>query len=116
MKILIVDDSPLLRAILKDCLTGAGYEVCEAGSCLEAEQQFKSFHPEIVIKDLYMPEWDAIDSILFFKKLDSNVKIVICSTGSSRTTIIEGLKAGAHDFILKPIDKDQIVATIKKLA
>lgn len=116
MKILVVDDSPLLRAILKDFLIEAGYEVLEAGTHQEAYQRFNQFHPEVVIKDLFMPEWDGIESIHFFKQLDSKVKIVICSTSSSKDTIVEGLRAGAHDFFLKPINKSDVINTIKRLA
>jgi two-component system chemotaxis response regulator CheY len=115
VKILIVDDSPLARAILKDFLVEAGYEVYAAGTIMEAGNQFNQLHPEVVIKDLYMPGWDAIESIRFFKELDSKVKIIICSTGSSRNIIVEGLKAGAHDFILKPLNKINILNTLKRL-
>jgi two-component system, chemotaxis family, chemotaxis protein CheY len=116
VKILIVDDSPLVRAILKDFLVDAGYEVFEAKTCLEAGNQFNQQHPQVVIKDLYMPEWDVIDSIRFFKDLDSNVKIIICSTISSGDIIVEGLKAGAHDFMLKPLNRTNVLNTIKRLA
>lgn len=116
MKILIVDDSSLVRAILKDFLQEEGYEVLEAGNYLEAQTQFTQNHPEIIIKDLYMPEWDAIESIYYFKNLDSKVKIILCSTGSSKDTIMEGLKAGAQDFIMKPLVKSQVLASVKRLA
>ncbi|MGE5580992.1 MAG: response regulator [Bacillota bacterium] len=116
MKILIVDDSPLLRTILRDYLLEAGHEVFEAGTCAEAGDRFQRFHPEVVFKDLFMPEWDAIESIRFFKKLNDQVKIVICSTNSAKITILEALKAGAHDFLLKPLDKNQVLSTLKRLA
>jgi Response regulator containing CheY-like receiver, AAA-type ATPase, and DNA-binding domains len=116
VKILIVDDSPLVRAILKDFLVDAGYEVFEAGTFSEADSQFSQIHPEIIIKDLYMHEWDAIESIRFFKSRDSKVKIIICSTSSSKSTIIEGLKAGAQDFLLKPLNKTDVLDVLKRLA
>ena len=116
VKILIVDDSPLLRTMLKDYLIEAGFEVSEAGTYQEACQQFNEFHPQVVIKDLYMPEWDGIESIHFFKELDSSVKIIICSTSSSKDKIVEGLRAGAYDFFLKPFNKTDVINTLKRVA
>lgn len=116
MGILIVDDSPLARMVLRDCLLEAGYEVYEAGDFSEARDKFIRFHPEIVFKDLYMPGWDAIDSIQFLKKLDTKVKIIICSTGTSKEVILEGLKAGACDFLIKPINRLQVLTLMKQLA
>jgi DNA-binding response OmpR family regulator len=105
-----------MRAILKDCLSQTGFEVYEAGSFEEAEWHFKRFRPQIVIKDLYMSGWDAMESIKFFRKMDDKVKIILCSTGTSKEMILEGLKAGAQDFILKPIDRLQVLALFKRLA
>jgi two-component system chemotaxis response regulator CheY len=115
MKILVVDDSPLVRAILTDCLNEEGYEVYAVGTSSEAEELFSQLHPELIIKDLYMPEGDAISSIQYFKNLDSKVKIVICSTGSSKPMILNALKAGAQDVLLKPLDKKQVVSLIKRI-
>jgi two-component system, chemotaxis family, chemotaxis protein CheY len=116
VKILIVDDSPLVRVMLKDILVEAGYEVYEAGTYSEVNAQFNQIRPQVVIKDLYTRDWDAIDAICFFKAKDSQVKIIICSSSSSRSTIIEALKAGAHDFILKPLNKTAILNAVRRLA
>ena len=97
-------------------LSEAGFEVFEAACCSEAESVFKQQHPQIVIKDLYMPDWDVFESIRFFKRLDSKVKIIICSTDTSKSMIIEGLRAGAYDFIIKPVDKMLVLRLIRKMA
>ena len=115
MKILIVDDSPLVRLILKDYLKEAGFKVYAAANFKEAEIMFALFHPQIIIKDLYMKGWNVIESIKFFRELDSKVKIVICSTISSKPMIIEGLKAGANDFLLKPLVRGHVLELVNKL-
>ena len=115
MKVLIVDDSALNRTILKDYLLEVGFEVFEAGTQHEAEEIYNRIHPELVIKDLFMADWDAIESIGFFRSNGPKTKIIICSTDSYKDKLIEGLKAGAHDFLLKPLERDRVLATINRL-
>jgi len=116
VKILIVDDSLLVRMMLKDCLVKAGFKVVTAANFKEAEVMFALFHPQIIIKDLYMKGWNLVDSIRFFKELDSEVKIILCTTLSCNALIIEGLKAGATDFLVKPLDQEKVLNLVKKLA
>lgn len=116
MKILIVDDSPLMRMILKDLLKKEGFEVYEAGTTREAENLSLSLRPEVIIKDLFMPDSDIVDSIRHFIRDNHQVKIIICSTEGSREHMLEALRAGARDFIIKPLDKTQVVKVISKVA
>ncbi|MGE5606973.1 MAG: response regulator, partial [Bacteroidota bacterium] len=82
----------------------------------EANHISASLRPEIIIKDLYMPDSDVIDSIRHFIRDNQQVKIIICSTEGSRQDLLEALRAGACDFILKPLDKNQLVKVISKVA
>jgi two-component system chemotaxis response regulator CheY len=117
MRVLVVDDSPLVRRILKDFLTEAGHDVSEAADFTEAKVVYAVFQPQIIIKDLYMKGCNVIDSIRFFRDLDSQVKIVLCSTRSlqSQSLIIEGLKAGANEFLLKPLEQKRVLELVEKL-
>ncbi|TCL69375.1 two-component system chemotaxis response regulator CheY [Hydrogenispora ethanolica] len=116
MKVLIIDDSPLVRTILKEYLREAGHEIREAGTNQEALWLFSTEHPDLIIRDLFMPDGDAIESIHYFKAMDPGVKILICSTESSKNEILSGLKAGALDVVLKPLEKDQVIFVLNRMA
>lgn len=116
MRILIVDDSPLIRIIFKDYLKNEGFELYEAGTTQDAHKLSSSLRPELIIKDLFMPDSDALESIRFFIRDNYRVKVIICTTESSRQQILEALKAGARDFILKPLDKSQVIKVVGRVA
>lgn len=114
-KVLIVDDSPLLRLMLKDTLTKEGNEVYEAATVEEAFAVFAQIEPDVVLKDLFMPNSNGVDVIRDFKKLNPRVKIVVCSTEKQRAMIYEAIKAGAKDFLIKPFNHQQVALTIRRL-
>jgi DNA-binding NtrC family response regulator len=116
MKVLIVDDSSLTRAILHDYLKDEGFEVFEAGSPDEARQLFEEQRPGLVIKDLFMGDWGLVESVHYFKNHDEKVKVLLCSTDAAQQEIVEALRAGANDFILKPLSKIQVLATVHRAA
>lgn len=116
MRILIVDDSPLMRMIIKDFLKNEGFEVYEAGTFLEAQKLSSSLRPEVIIKDLFMPDNDALESIRYFIKDNHRVKIIICTTENSQDQIVKALKIGARDIILKPLKKTQVLRVVNRVA
>ncbi|MGE5559304.1 MAG: response regulator [Bacillota bacterium] len=108
-RILIVDDSPFFRRMLTDILRQCGEEVVgEAGTSAGALKLFSELAPDIVIKDLFMPDEDAVSTIGKMVALNGKARIIVCSTSSQRQMIVSAIKAGAHDFILKPFQENQI--------
>lgn len=114
-KVLIVDDSPLLRMMIKDALLSEGNEVFEAGTIEDALRIFSEVKPELVMKDLFMPNSDGIEVIHYLKKINPQVKIIVCSTESQKTMIYEAIKAGALDFLVKPLNPNTIALTVRRL-
>lgn len=114
-KVLIVDDSPLLRLMLKDTLVKEGNEVYEASTIEEAFEIYAQIEPELVLKDLFMPNSNGIDVIRDFKKLNPQVKIIVCSTETQKTMIYEAIKAGAKDFLIKPFNQQQVALTVRRI-
>ena len=114
-KILVIDDSPLLRLLLTEILANDGNECYEAASESEGLDIFTKKAPDLVIKDLIMENSDPLDLIKQLKKIDPEVKIVICSTSSQKSLVYQAIKAGAQDFLIKPFNSEEVTKTVRRL-
>ena len=115
-KILIVDDAAFMRVVLKNILTPEGYEVVEASNGVEAIEEFKKHQPDIVAMDITMPEMDGIVALQEILKIDANAKVCMVSAMGQDKIILESVKSGAKDFIVKPFKPDDVLGKIKKIS
>lgn len=113
-KILLVDDAAFMRMRCAKLLTENGYEVGEAENGQEAIQKYQNYRPDLVLMDITMPVMDGITATREIKNLDGNAKIVMVSALGQQTMVIEAIKAGAKDFVVKPFEPDKILSTVKK--
>ncbi|MCL2164289.1 MAG: response regulator [Oscillospiraceae bacterium] len=114
-RVLIVDDAIFMRRMLRDILTGAGYEVvAEAEDGGQSIQMYKKHLPDIVIMDIKMPDVDGITAVQEIIKADPNAKIVICSSMGQRRMVIKAIKYGALDFIGKPFKPERFLEAVGK--
>jgi two-component system chemotaxis response regulator CheY len=113
-KILLVDDAAFMRMRCSKLLKENGYEVGEAENGQEAINKYRSFRPDLVLMDITMPVMDGIAATKEIKALDPNAKVVMVSALGQQTMVIEAIKAGAKDFVVKPFEPDKILLTVKK--
>ncbi|MFZ3172501.1 MAG: response regulator [Carboxydocellales bacterium] len=113
-KILIVDDAAFMRLRVAKLLTENGYEVLEAGDGQEGVEQYKNNKPDMVLMDITMPIMDGITAVQEIKKHDPNAVVVMCSALGQQTMVMNSVKAGAKDFIVKPYQPEKILETIKR--
>jgi two-component system chemotaxis response regulator CheY len=114
-KILLVDDAAFMRMRCKKLLVEKGYEVIEAENGAEGVEQFKAHSPDLVLMDITMPVMDGITALKEIKALDKGAIVAMVSAMGQQAMVIEAIKAGAKDFILKPFEPDKVIATVKKL-
>ena len=112
-RILVVDDAAFMRMRLKNVLAEEGYEVIEAANGVEAVEAYGEHGPDLVMMDITMPEMDGLAALKAIKEKDPNACIVMCSA-PGQETVIEALKSGAKDFIVKPFQPEQIIEAVKK--
>ena len=117
-KILLVDDAAFMRMMIKDALVKNGYgdaEIYEAGDGAQAVEQYNSLKPDLVIMDITMPNMDGLEALKTIKAADANATIVMCSAMGQEAMVIDAIKSGARDFIVKPFKPDRILKTVKSI-
>jgi len=113
-RILVVDDAAFMRMRLKTVLGEQGWEVLEASNGVEAIQMYEQHKPDLVMMDITMPEMDGLTALRAIREKDPNAKVVMCSALGQESTVIEAIKSGAKDFIVKPFQPERVVDTVKK--
>ena len=115
-KIMLVDDAAFMRMMVKDALTKAGYtDLIEAQDGAEAVEKFNAENPDLVFMDITMPNKDGLETLKEIKAAHPNANIVMCSAMGQQAMVIEAIKSGAKDFIVKPFKPDRILATAEKI-
>lgn len=112
IRILVVDDEPQIVRALRINLNVRGYDVATAASGAEALRTAANFHPEIVLLDLGLPDFDGIDVIAGIRGW-TDVPIVVLSARTDSADTVEALDAGADDFVTKPFGMDELLARLR---
>lgn len=115
-KVLIVDDAAFMRMMIKDILTKNGFEVVgEASNGVKAVELYKKEKPDIVTMDITMPDMDGIEAVKAIKGIDANAKVIMCSAMGQQSMVMDAIRAGAKDFIVKPFQADRVLEAITKV-
>ena len=115
-KILIVDDAAFMRMMIKDNLKKAGYTECtEACDGEDAVAKYRESTPDLILLDITMPKMDGIQALKEIKQMNPNAKVVMCSAMGQEGMVVEAIKLGAMDFIVKPFKPDRLIQTVKNI-
>ncbi len=114
-KILLVDDAAFMRMRCAKLLQENGYETIEAENGQDGVSKYVTGRPDLVLMDITMPIMDGITAVKEIKAKDPEAKVVMVSALGQQSMVIEAIKAGAKDFIVKPFQPDKILITVKKL-
>jgi len=115
MKILLVDDSRTIRNIQKNTLKTLGYEdVVEAADGLEALAQLVKEPVDLMLVDWNMPNMDGITMIKKVRETDEDTPIIMVTTEAEKTRILEAVKAGVNNYVVKPFSMDTLSEKINQ--
>lgn len=109
LKILVCDDSMLIRKKLKEVLKSCGCNnISEAANGQEAVDKYKESSPDLVFMDIIMPFKNGIEAVKEIIEFDKDAKVVMASSAGTKEHVKEALKAGAFEFVQKPWEVEQI--------
>ncbi len=113
-RVLVCDDSLLMRKMVSETLVDAGWEIVgEAANGQEGFEKYQELRPDAVTMDIVMPEFDGIHGLTKIIEFDANAKVVMVSALSQTSKISEAVRIGAQDFIVKPFMPEQLQETIE---
>jgi two-component system chemotaxis response regulator CheY len=114
-RVLVVDDAAFMRKMVTDALSGGGHEIVgEAGNGVEAVSQYQELRPDVMTLDITMPEKDGLAALKEIIAVDPGAKVVMCSALGQESKVLESIKLGAKDFVVKPFQADRVLSAIEK--
>ena len=114
-RVLVVDDAAFMRKMVSDALAKGGHEIVgEAGNGLEAVERFQELRPDVTTLDITMPEKDGLAALKEIMAFDPSARVIMCSALGQESKVLESIKAGAKDFVIKPFQPDRVLEAVAK--
>jgi two-component system chemotaxis response regulator CheY len=115
-KIMLVDDAAFMRMMIKDTLSKNGFSnIIEANNGQVAVDTYAKEKPDLVIMDITMPVMDGLEALKQIRAADPNACVIMCSAMGQEAMVVDALKQGAKDFIVKPFKADRIMKTVTNI-
>jgi len=115
VKVLVVDDERAVRESLRRALVLEGYDVEMASGGREALESVGSGHADVVVLDLLMPDIDGLEVCRRLRSSGDRVPVLMLTARDAVSDRVEGLEAGADDYLVKPFDLDELIARLRAL-
>jgi len=114
-RVLVVDDAAFMRKMLSDVLAKGGHEVIgEGANGIDAVNQYQALRPDIMTLDITRPEKDGLAALKEILNQEPTARVVMCSALGQEAKVLEAIKAGAKDFVVKPFQPDRVLDAIGK--
>lgn len=115
-RILIVDDEPDMRWVLRGVFEDAGFEIAEAGNGREALDQLDREKPDVVLTDIAMPVMDGQALLRECQRRDADLPVILISALEDIEVVVDSMKDGAFDYMVKPFDSERLLVTTRRAA
>ena len=113
-RILVVDDSAFIRKLIRDILTSEGHSVVgEAENGIDAVALFHALRPDVTTLDIRMPGKDGLAVLAEIMTVAPTARVVMCSAAGEASKVIQSIRLGAKDFIVKPLQPGRLVEAVE---
>lgn len=114
-RVLIVDDALFMRRLIRGALEPLGFEIAgEAVNGADGVEKFKALQPDLVTMDIVMPEKDGIEALREIRTLEPGARVIMITAVDQRDSMLQAMKLGVSDFVVKPFDEDRIISAAEK--
>jgi two-component system chemotaxis response regulator CheY len=114
-RVLVVDDAAFMRKVLTDALAQGGHDVVgEAANGVEAVAQFQALNPDVTTLDITMPEKDGLEALREILASNPGARVIMCSALVQESKVLESIKCGAKDFVVKPFQAERVLEAVGK--
>jgi two-component system, chemotaxis family, chemotaxis protein CheY len=114
-RVLVVDDAAFMRKMLTDTLGEGGHDVVgEATNGIQAVELFAELKPDVTTMDITMPDKDGIAALKEILALDPSARVVMCSALGQEAKVLESIKAGAKDYVVKPFQPKRVLEAVDR--
>ena len=115
-RLLVVDDAVFMRKMICGVAAEAGWEVVgEAANGLEAIALYDRLRPDLVTMDLVMPEMGGLEALRQIRAEDPNARVVVVTALDQKQALMDSIREGAMDFIVKPFERERVLKLLAKL-
>ena len=105
-----------MRKVIKDTLSKSGYtDLYEAVDGADAVEKYNEIQPDLVLMDITMPNMDGLEALKAIRGKDGNANVVMCSAMGQESMVIDAVRSGAKDFIVKPFKADRVLKTVTSI-
>ena len=113
---MLVDEEAFMRKMIKKALTDNGFSnFGEAQDGAEAVRKYEEEKPDLVIMDITMPNMDGLQALKKIREADASARVVMCTAMGQESMVVDAIKSGARDFIVKPFNAERIVQTVNSI-